>query len=58
MAESQRQSKRKPKHKVDEDDEAAQKRRNTMWLVVFGVCAVLIVAGMVLLSMFLSGRIG
>lgn len=57
MAESRRQSQRKPKHKVEETDEAAQRRRNIIWLTVFGVCAVLIVAGMVLLSMFLSGRL-
>jgi len=55
MAESRRQTKRMPRHKVEEEEDA-HKRRDKILLIVMGVAAVLIVAGMIALSMFLSGR--
>lgn len=43
-------------HKVDDEvDEAAQRRRDRITLVVFLIGAVLAIAGMFLLASFLSG---
>lgn len=55
MANSRRESRRKPRHKMDEKDEEAQKRRDRIVLIVMLVAGVLIVGGMIALSMFLSG---
>ncbi len=55
MAESKRES--LPSHKTQEEmDEDAQKRRDTITIVMFVVGAIVIVAGMFLLSKFLSGQ--
>lgn len=55
MAESKRES--LPSHKTQAElDEAAQKRRDTITILMFVGAAILIIAGMFFLSKFLSGQ--
>ncbi len=55
MAESKRES--LPSHKTQAElDEEAQKRRDMITIIMFVVGAIVIIAGMFLLSKFLSGQ--
>lgn len=57
MAESRRKLDSKKYEKPEADaDEAAQKRKRMILLLVFGVAAVAILVGMFFLSQFLSGQ--